>query len=142
MTQSIPAFMQALADAFLAGDHDWLANVYTYPLAIYLDGEILIEKTAEDTLNNLFSRRASALSAGAKRIEARVIEYVETAGHRCPVRVDWHFINADGDAFATNELRYYCRFAPDGTIRIEILEFISRGIATLPDAQGGPNQKH
>lgn len=142
MTQSVPAFMQALADAFLVGDHDWLADVYTYPLAVYLDGEILIETTAEDTLHTLFARRASALSAGTKRIEARVIDFVETADRRFPVRVDWHFINAEGDCFATNELRYYCRFAPDGTIRIEILEFISRGIATLPSSQGKFIPKH
>lgn len=134
--------MQALADAFLAGDHDWLSGVYTYPLAVYLDGEILIEATAEDALQNLFARRASAVSAGTKRIDARVIDYVETADTRFPVRVDWHFMNADGDCFATNELRYYCRHAPDGCIRIEILEFISRGIASLPSQPNGKSQKH
>ena len=134
--------MQKVADAFLAGDHDWLAGVYVYPMAVYIDGEIEIEATAEATLNNLFTRRAAVLSVGTKRIEAEVINYVDSTDGRFPVRVDWNIFDAEDKRITTNEIRYYCRHVPDGTIKIEILEFITRGMASLVDVADRKVPKH
>ena len=128
MAPSIPTFMQALADAFLKGDHKKLADVYSYPLAIFLDGEIVIEKTSEDALNNLFIRRGTVLAAGAAKIETTVLESGETSSGRFPVTVAWRFLNETGTVIADSEMRYFCRFTDTGAIKIEIIEFLRRGI--------------
>ena len=127
MVQSIATFMQELADAFLSGDHEWLATVYSYPLAVFLEGEIKIEKTSQEMLDALFSRRASALAAGTLTIRTNVLECGETSVGRFPVRVDWAFLGLEGKTIATSEMRYFCRLTPTCGIKIEILEFISPG---------------
>ena len=121
-------FFQALANAFLKGDHVWLSQVYIYPPVVFVEGDIVLERTPEETLHNLFERREVALRAGTKSIRSS-IQYVgfEHVG-RFPVRVTWDFISADNKLLAKNELRYFCRFDSDGRTRIEILEFIKRGL--------------
>lgn len=127
-------FFQALANAFLQGDHVWLAGIYTYPLVVYIEGEIFVERTPEETLANLFERREAALLAGTKIIRSTVQDVGAETNGRFPVRVNWEFLSEDGRELTVNELRYFCRFDPDGQTRIEILEFIKRG---FPSRSGG-----
>lgn len=134
MKPSASVFFQTLADAFLQGDHEWLADVYMYPLVVYVEGEIFLERTPSETLAALFDRRERALSAGTDRIASEVLEVGTEDGGRFPVRVDWTFLATSGRMIAKNELRYFCRYISDGTLKIEILEFISRGF----EKDGGP----
>ena len=100
----------------------------------------MVERTIEDTLKALFDRREVALRAGTARIRTRVVRIGEhreirdgaaSASSRFPVRVDWDFLSVSGTLIARNELRYYCRYSEDGEIRIEILEFVRQGIASV-----------
>ena len=127
MQEPIPVFFQRLADAFLAGDHGWLAGIYTYRLVVYIEGEIALERTPDVTLGKLFERRGMALLAGTCSIRSETLKVGKPVDGRFPVRVDWLFISADGREITRNELRYFCRQTPGGEIRIEILEFIRRG---------------
>lgn len=142
MAPSVPTFMQALADAFLKGDHEWLAGIYAYPLAIFLDGEIVIENSAEDALNSLFIRRGAVLAAGTKKIKTTTQLSAETSTGRFPVRVDWHFLNEAGALIAVNEIRYFCRFSETGGIKVEIVEFLRRGIESPRVFQEDPSTQH
>lgn len=142
MAQSIAKFMQELADAFFQGDHEWLTGIYAYPLAVFLNGDIMIEETPQDALNNLFLRRASAIAAGTVRITAKVLDSGDPSQGRFPVRVDWHFIGKGGKLIAINELRYFCHLAESGEPRVEIVEFISRGIASIESPDKDPSSIH
>ena len=129
MEPSVSAFFQRLADAFLNGDHEWLSGVYIYPLVVYIEGEIALERTPAQSLSALFERRQKALSAGTAGIRTEVLEVGEASSGRFPVRVDWTFLSASGREVAKNELRYFCRFSDDGSVQIEIVEFIRRSFA-------------
>ena len=120
-------FFQTVADAFLTGDHAWLAAIYIYPLVVYVHGEIFLEHTPEETLAALFERREAALRVGTHSIKSTVREIGSDDVGRFPVRVDWEFLGPQGQAIAMNKLRYFCRFDGEGHPRIEILEFIERG---------------
>lgn len=128
---ALAEFFQAVANAFLQGDHVWLSEIYTYPLVIYIEGEIVVERTREETLGNLFARREAVLRAGAKSIISSIEDIGPENAGRFPVRVNWKILSEAGNILAESELRYFCRFDPEGRARIEILEFIKRGIATL-----------
>lgn len=130
-------FFQALADAFLKGDHVWLAGIYTHPLVIYIEGDIVVERTTEQTLENLFGRRETALRAGTKSIRSIIEDIGPENSGRFPVRVTWEFLSGDGRLLGTNELRYFCRFNAQGQPRIEILEFIKRVFSSLPSGPDG-----
>ncbi len=136
----VARFFQAVADAFMSGDHYWLSGIYIYPLVVYVDGNIFLERTPDETLSALFERRQAAVQAGTKAIRSTIKSVGAGAAGRFPVRVDWEFIDADGRVIAKNELQYFCRFDPTGNILIEILEFISRGIATVKKPNSG--RKH
>ena len=123
-------FFQMVADAFLSGDHTWLAGIYIYPLVVYVHGEIFLEHTPEQTLAALFERREAALRVGTHSITSTVLEIGSDDVGRFPVRVDWDFLASDGRTIAKNKLRYFCRFDGEGHPRIEILEFIERGFPT------------
>lgn len=125
---SLAAFFQRVADAFLRGDHTWLAGVYAYPLAVFIEGEIAIEQTPLDTLNALWRRREHAISQGTTDIRSELVEIGDVRGGRIPARVDWYFLNAEGAVIAVNEMRYFCRMQDNGTPIIEILEFVRRGL--------------
>lgn len=124
---ALNGFFQRVADAFLSGDHDWLAGIYIYPLVVYVHGDIFLERTPEETLAALFERREAAYRAGTRSIRSTVLTIGSIEAGRFPVRVDWDFISAEGKIVATNQLRYFCRFDEMGRTRIEILEFIKRG---------------
>jgi hypothetical protein len=123
----LSGFFQRVADAFLSGDHEWLSGIYIYPLVVYIDEEIFLEHTPEETLATLFERREAAYRAGTQSIRSTVLMIGSHEVGRFPVRVDWEFINAAGNVVAKNELRYFCRFDEEGHTRIEILEFLKRG---------------
>lgn len=127
MQEPIPVFFQRLADAFLVGNHGWLAGIYTYPFVIYIEGEIALERTPDVTLGKLFERRGIALLAGTCSIRSDTLKIGKSVDGRFPVRVNWYFLDADGREITRNELRYFCRQTPGGEIRIESLEFIRRG---------------
>lgn len=127
-------FFQQVADAFYSGDHVWLSGIYIYPLVVYVEGEIFLERTPEETLAALFERREVALRAGTHTIEAQLLEIGSDDAGRFPVRVDWMFLDADGRVVTRNRLRYFCRFDGEGHPRIEILEFIERGLPSAPVA--------
>ena len=133
----LSAFFQRVADAFMSGDHEWLSGIYIYPLVVYLDGNIFLERTPEQTLASLFKRREAAYRAGTNMIRSTVIDVGPNDAGRFPVRVDWDFLAADGSVIARNELRYFCRFDAERDILIEILEFISRGIASPKTPEPG-----
>lgn len=124
---ALNGFFQRVADAFLSGDHVWLSAIYIYPLVVYVDGEIFLERSPEETLAALFERREAAYRAGTQSIRSTVLKIGSIDVGRFPVRVDWEFFNAEGKIVTTNQLRYFCRFDEQGRTRIEILEFIKRG---------------
>lgn len=121
----------------MSGDHEWLSGIYIYPLVVYIDGNIFLERTPDETLSALFERRQAAVQAGTKAIRSKIKSVGAGEAGRFPVRVDWDFIAGDGRVIARNELQYFCRFDPTGNIFIEILEFISRGIATVEEPKPG-----
>lgn len=131
---ALAGFFQEVANAFLKGDHQWLAEIYIYPLVVYIEGEIALERTPDETLHNLFDRRETALRAGVTTIKSNTLDVGAESNGRFPVRVDWEFLTGDGRIVAINELQYFCRFVPGGHVRIEILEFITRGIGSVKPA--------
>jgi len=135
--QAISSFFQRLANAFLSGDHDWLAGIYIYPLVIYIEGEIALEHTPEVTLSSLFERRRAALAIGTTHIHSTVTDIGDHNCGRFPVNVKWKFLSATGRVLACNVLRYFCRFDEHGEMKIEILEFVKRGAPNLAKAVPG-----
>lgn len=132
----IADFFQKLADAFLAGDHEWLAGIYIYPLVVYIENDITLERSPEKTLANLFERREIVLRGGTRSVKSNLISVGKPDTGRFPVRVDWEFLDAEGRQLTRNQLRYFCRFDELGNIRIEILEFLKQGFPTSPQDPG------
>ena len=128
MDNQLPQFFQRVADAFLSGDVQWLSTIYVYPLAVYVGGELTVERNVEQTISAVMGRRQQAIQAGTAAIKTQIINAADNPSGRLPIRVDWQFIDTAGKLIATNEVRYFCRFKDPGIVQIEILEFLRRDI--------------
>lgn len=128
MERGASDFFQRLANAFLSGDHEWLSGIYEYPLVVYIEGEIALERTPAETMASLFARREKALRAGTVQIRSDVLTVGESDKGRFPVRVNWTFLSGTGRVLARNEMQYFCRLTEDQNYRIEIVEFIRQGL--------------
>jgi ketosteroid isomerase-like protein len=124
------------ADAFNSGDLEAIAASYIQPLAVFIDGEVRLEKTRQDTLDAIFALRAEALARGVRRVRATVRQPQHLEHGRRPVLVLWHFETADGRKVASSRVRYYCVQEPGGEWRVEMVQYLK---VAFPNARLRPN---
>ena len=74
MDNSFAPFFQRIADAFIAGDIDWLVSCCSYPLALFVNGEVIVESCAEDSMAAIASRRKLVLGQGVTSILTKTWE--------------------------------------------------------------------
>lgn len=119
----LPSFFAGLARTWLAGDLDSLIGIYVHPLPVYTAGQWRIEATPEATRASVTERRRKAICAGTREIVTNVLEVSELSGDRRPVLVEWLYLDDMARTIGRSEIRYYCRESPDGSRRIEMIEF-------------------
>jgi hypothetical protein len=124
MSAALDRFLRELARDFLFGDLGELSSRYAHPLAVYVNGDIRVELDPTGTRAALDRRRRVAIAAGAREIEAEVLEIAEDAEHRFVAEVLWRYRDAAGREIETSLIRYFCRPSGDGGFRVEILEFL------------------
>lgn len=136
MSSSVQELCEALASAFSDGRLNGLAAFYAYPLAIYSPGRVRVEVTPEETESALFRRRGLALRAGMRSVRVRIWDVAEMTGGRIPVRLSWEFLDADGQRVGLSAMRYFCRRSPDGTLKVEMIEFTELAFSDGPNGAG------
>jgi hypothetical protein len=135
MASSVEELCHALVSAFSEGRVDRLSDHYVYPLVIYLPKGFRVEMTPKETAETVFARRAAAVLAGMQTVRLRIAEVAEMEGGRMPVRLSWDFLDSEGRTIARSTMRYFCRRAEDGTLRVEMIEFTE---IAFPDAAPRP----
>ena len=125
-------FFQGLADAFVAGDFARIVNACSYPLAIYVSGELLIENSPDESMAAIKSRRDMVLRHDIASILTKILEVGEAGEDRFPVRIDWVFLDADGKAIGSNQLRYFCQTTARGDTKIHLVEFLEAWFGMSP----------
>ncbi len=120
----------------LNGDLDWVAEVYDYPLSVFVEGNIRIESGPEDTATHLMLRREQAQNRGVYAMTAEVMQINRSANSsRFSVIVDYLFHAHDGVDIARNRSKYRCRSTDDGSIKVESLEFLNIELSFIEDAR-------
>jgi hypothetical protein len=132
LDNSFAPFFQRIADAFIAGDIDWLVSCCSYPLALFVNGEVIVESCAEDSMAAIASRRKLVLGQGVTSILTKLIDVGNISLERFPVRVDWVFLNALSQPVGSNELRYYCKLVAVDDLKIELIEFLQPAFGITP----------
>ena len=100
------AFFRWMASAVLQDDLDWVDITHTYPFSIFVDGDIRVEKSPQETKDYLRGRQRDLHNAGAQSMSIDVVEIGENKNGRFPVMVRQSFRDHFGQ-----ELEYsLCRF--------------------------------
>ncbi len=124
MSAPIHHLLTAMAASFEKGDLEAVARHFSEPLAIFANGQFMLEATASRVPELIFRMRAEAIARGMASVRLEIINFRPTRNNRTPVVADWHFIAANGKEIGTSRVCYYC--APDrrGELRVEMLEYI------------------
>lgn len=123
--EDVQSFFSWLSNELLLGDLGWLEDVFLYPYSLFIDGEIRVEHSPEETLDYLRSRRLDAQAIGIVSSAGQVREIGETRNQRFPVLVNYFFYNDLNERVATNVSRYLCLQDEQGRLRIESVEIKS-----------------
>jgi hypothetical protein len=124
MSSPIQKLLQSMASNFQNGDIDKVAACFAEPLAIFADGEVVLEATASYVPELIFRMRAEAVSRGMARVKIQIRELDDDVNGRRPVVVDWVFLSASGTEVGRSSVRYYCAPQADGMLRIEMVEYL------------------
>ncbi|MEM9474508.1 MAG: hypothetical protein AAGA71_04405 [Pseudomonadota bacterium] len=104
------------------GNLDAQADAFTWPLVIYLNGNVLIELSRAETLRSLALTQTSISVRGIERVETHVAGHMGPLDDRFSVDVLWTYFK-DLVAVATGEVRYFGRFDANENVSIEMVEY-------------------
>lgn len=135
--REIQDFFDWFSIVYLAGDLEWLPEVFLYPYSAFINGDIRVEKTPADTRDYVLSRRKDLLAIGAVSMTAKVTEIGETRNARFPLQVNFIMRNSKGEAIALNTSRYLCLFDERGQLRIESVELVRISVPFLDKSVDG-----
>lgn len=132
MSDQVEVFFQWLTQALMDGDLDQLTNTYVYPLSLFVNGTIRVERTPQETRNYLSERRRDAAAIGVTHIHCDVLEIGTTRNGRFPVRVRQSFRDAKGEELTHNIAKFLCVQDERETIFIESVEIQRLGLPFGP----------
>lgn len=120
---SVEDMCAALVAAFVEGRLENLPRHYVYPLAVFLPDGVRIEMTPDVTTEKIFARRAAAMREGMRDVRLRIADVREVPNGRVTVDLSWEFVDVNGQPIDRSTMRYFCRRDPDGSVRVEMIEF-------------------
>lgn len=114
----------ALADAFVDDRIDLVASCFSYPLPMFLEGELQVFGSADTLAEALAMYREASRGLGVRKFQPRIVaEGLAVNGCSC-VWVEWDHLDADGNCKRSNQVRYAVRqTAPDQCPTIEMVDY-------------------
>lgn len=132
--QRLNRLLDAMICDFQSGHFERIVAHYDFPLALHLEGRLVLMSRPADLEQYLVCFRAAAEAARQVRIEPHVIavEIPRRGRFRAWVRYAHH--DAQGNLIAQSERTFFCRDKGD-RILVEMLELTRLPVDTLRDWQ-------
>ncbi|TMM54954.1 hypothetical protein [Sulfitobacter sabulilitoris] len=125
LAQSLQAHFESKRDAILARDISTLLTHYARPLAIYVDGTILLPETDRQMIDYFNAIYEVCIETHSRDVTFEVSR-VDASGHgRYRVEATWSFFGDGPDMVLRQSGRYMMKWSPDtNRFRTEIIEAI------------------